>query len=128
MIRVLGEAGYSQSHYWLNKYDECGLAVTDEVGRPLSLGPCRWPKEPGLPWCNRHILQFLTMLQTSNYTVQQARDYFGSQPGITAEHVETIGRRYELFLATTPVRPAVESKPVSEGRIPSGNTRKPRSF
>lgn len=67
---VMGEAGYSYSHYWNQSAPKCGLKTPG--------GACLWPKEPGLCWCGAHSWEFLKRLHKASYGPEQAQAYFAS--------------------------------------------------
>jgi hypothetical protein len=87
---IIGEKGYSHAHYW-GDGPQCGLATPT--------GACMWPKEPGVPWCNSHLVSFLKRMQASGYPLDAARAYLGTLTW-PAEAVEVAAARYAEMLAT----------------------------
>lgn len=86
---VIGEPGYSHSHYHRDDVPQCGLATP--------AGACLWPKEPGMPWCNHHTSAFLDRMHAGGYSLDQARAYFTGQKW-DAIAIECVCARYERVL------------------------------
>jgi len=90
---VIGESGYSNEHYWYEEAPRCGLGAVNEL-TGQGVGLCRHPKEPGLPWCNRHTFLFEKQMRASGYTSDNARAALPAM-GFNAKAIETFVARYE---------------------------------
>lgn len=91
---IMGDANYSHAHYWSESAPRCGLACMN--GTQL-IGECRWPKEPGLPWCLRHTGEFVAKMRAANYQPEHVRAVL-PQMGFDARAIETFVALYARTL------------------------------
>lgn len=93
---IMGDATYSHAHYWNERAPRCGLGCTNEhTGQHL--GECSWPKEPGLPWCGRHLGELVAKMRAAGYQLEHVRAVL-PQMGFDAIAIETFVALYERTL------------------------------
>lgn len=118
MILIPGEKGYSHAHYGYNDDDprrpaSCGLATP-------SGETCRWPVEPGTPWCNAHTCRFLASAKSAGYVDSAQIRWLAAQTSLSAEFTDVLVRRWERdYAPLAPPREAVQKAPVAEPAAPA---------
>ena len=121
---VRGEASYSHSHYGDAKAPKCGLAVEPKYGG----GICLHPREPGMPWCNRHLSLFMEQMKTRGYTPEAASAYMKTQPGWDVTAVECFEASYRRFSDVPTPTPVQEPDRGAQVNVSGPATRRAREL
>jgi hypothetical protein len=96
-ILIPGDAGYSHAHYGYQDDDPRRPA---SCGRPTAMGECRWPQEPGTPWCNSHANAFLASAKAAGYVTSDQIRWLAAQTALSPEFTEALVRRWERDFMT----------------------------
>lgn len=104
-IAIYGEPGYSHAHYWTQPRED-GEPDTSRCGLATMGGACRWPKEPGLPWCNSHTHRFLMSAKEQGYATTAQIEWLAQQQGLDAQGTDVLARRWarDFMTAKAPRR------------------------
>lgn len=118
-IHIPGDARYSHAHYWRTAPLDPDEPLAGTCGLATPGGTCRWPKEPGTPWCNACTHRWLVNAKAAGYVSSEQVRWAAQQSGLPEDFAAALVRRWERFFAPPPPKPAPEAP------APSGATWEP---